>query len=248
MAESPESDGLTLITCTGGRPEAFALCKRWLYRQDWRGGLLQWLVVDDGREPMGEFETPDWVSLHYLRREPQPGEGHTLRQNLLTAIPRIVCEKVVFWEDDDWYSVRYLTNMSLALDHFAIFGEGRAKYYNVATRRWRVCGNEKHASMCQTGMRTEHIDRLHWQIKSRPSHFVDARLWADPILSKKKKLIFNEGMAVGIKGMPGRHGIGIGHRLKANAKVDLTGDKLREWLGDDADAYLGFFFGEGRAA
>ena len=67
--------GVTLITPTGYRPEAFGLCIEYVWRQTYNGPL-QWIVVDDGHPAMpfnGElfeirgtevtriFPVPSWV-------------------------------------------------------------------------------------------------------------------------------------------------------------------------------------------
>lgn len=278
-------NGITAITCTGGRPEAFGLCCEYIGRQTRKPD--QWIIVDDGQPHMAgrSFYSTSRIPFEYIRREPQPGEGHTLRQNLLAAIPHIEFDKIVFFEDDDWYSPLFIESFAEKLETFSLVGEYPAKYYNVRTGRYRVCKNNgDRASLCQTGIRAEFLDRLIWQINSKDSHFVDHRLWHDPVIGaddfgrclftastssswavsddgilehcspeafrgdfdnpviaeKPRVVSRTESLCIGIKGLPGRAGIGIGHRLGPNEKTDHDGTILREWIGDDAARYSGF--------
>jgi hypothetical protein len=50
--------------------------------------------------------------------------------------------------------------------------------------------------------------------------------------------LFTGNHVIGIKGLPGRMGIGIGHRQSFKGQDDPDGLKLREWIGDDAGIYL----------
>jgi hypothetical protein len=45
-------------------------------------------------------------------------------------------------------------------------------------------------------------------------------------------------LSIGIKGMPGRGGLGRGHKLDAYRNDDPDGKLLREWIGPDAEVYL----------
>ena len=66
---------ITLITPTGDRHEAFALCEKWIGRQSYIG-QIQWVVVDDGHEP-----TETTLGQEVLR--PEPVEGYSLCRNLV---------------------------------------------------------------------------------------------------------------------------------------------------------------------
>ncbi len=47
---------LTLVTCTRDRPEAFALTELWISRQTIKPH--EWLVFDDGNEPLIVLRKP----------------------------------------------------------------------------------------------------------------------------------------------------------------------------------------------
>lgn len=82
---TPAKEGITVITCTGDRPETFELIKKWMKAQTITPA--QWIVVDDGKIPIKvtrEFE--------YYRRIPKESDYlHTLCLNLLTALIIFKC-------------------------------------------------------------------------------------------------------------------------------------------------------------
>ena len=225
--------GITIITPTGGRPEAFALCEFWMRRQTW-AGERQWIVVDDSAP-----ETACTMRQEIVRPRPiwQPGEN-TQARNLLAAFPLIRNGKIVIVEDDDWYAPAYLEIMASRLDAAPLVGERNARYYNVATRQYMTCPNVKHSSLCQSAFRIEAIPKL-TSICESAKKFLDIELFK---MCPDQRLYENSGTCIGIKGMPGRKGIGSGHRSGAHAgwKPDPNLSMLQSWVGDDADAYRGY--------
>jgi hypothetical protein len=223
--------GLTLLTPTGARPEAFALCEKWLERQTYQGEI-QWLVADDGPVP-----TPCTMGQTVIRPEPfwQPGENTQFR-NLLALFPLIKYDKIVHWEDDDWYGPGYLETVSKWLDEAPLVGEIPTRYYNVRARSWNPFGNDKHASLCQTGMRPEVLPVL--------KRICEARRWVDMALWKDfPGKMFAGEQNVGIKGLPGRPGQVGAHqnpRTLRRMVADPNLETLRSWIGEDAEAYRKF--------
>jgi hypothetical protein len=234
------SSGITLITCTGGRPEALALCRKYVMRQTWRGPL-QWIVVDDV-EPRTVL--PDFgldVDVRVLHPEPSWGYGqNTLARNILAAIPEVKYSCVLFIEDDDWYAPGYLEFMHALLQKNVIVGEAPAHYYHVPSRRGLVLPNKQHASLCQTGIRSSLLYHLLNVCRATQRPFIDVRLWENMPLSglRADSSLF----CVGMKGLPGRAGIGIGHRPENNSlwRADSEGLMLACWVGFDAKEYERF--------
>ncbi|MCX6908422.1 MAG: glycosyltransferase family A protein [Verrucomicrobia bacterium] len=221
--------GLTVITCTRNRPEAFKLLERWMGRQTRKWD--QWLAVNDGQQ---RYEYT--LGQEVIARVPMQGEGHSLTANLLAALPRIRHEHIVFVEDDDWLGPKYLESMSAALKKGPLVGNVPALYYNVATGRWQDMRNRAHASLGQTAIHAKLLP-LVAEIAGCGSPQIDLALWRK--WSGKKKFIRSGGLHVGIKGMPGENGIGVGHHVdfgKADEKPNLG--KLRSWIGEDANVYL----------
>jgi glycosyltransferase involved in cell wall biosynthesis len=227
--------GVTIITCTGDRPEAFALCLKYIQRQTYTGSL-QWIVVDDGvtATEVPSFSRESWF-VTYLRPESQP-EQNTLARNLLMALPEVLYEKILVFEDDDCYAAGYIEAMEKELDESPLVGEIPSRYYHVPTRKYRIMENHGRASLCQTAFRAELIPVLQ-SICRAYTDFIDVRFW-DHIHQKR---LVHSNLCVGIKGLPGRAGIGIGHNPTGpwwNGDPNLA--FLRAWIGDDVELYREF--------
>lgn len=222
--------GITLLTPTGGRPEAFALCERWIARQTYRGEI-QWLVADDGATP-----TACTMGQTVVRPEPFWTAGqNTQHRNLLALLPRIRHDAVLHIEDDDWYAASYVETMARRLEMADMVGERPARYYNVRYRSWHDCGNDKHASLFQTGMRTPVIEILRQICQRR--QWIDMTMW--PAVAGS--LLFTGEETVGIKGMPGRPGQVVSHRRASWLTPDLNYEVLQRWVGvEDAAEYRRF--------
>jgi hypothetical protein len=134
-------------------------------------------------------------------------------------------------EDDDWYARDWLAHVAAELRHDELVGETHARYYNVATRVGRQLTNAEHSSLCSTAVRGSALGAL------RDACRTGAR-WIDIDLWKRGGHLFGGHRVVGIKGLPGRGGIGMGHDRAFRGQADPDGRLLREWIGGDADAYL----------
>lgn len=223
---------VTCITPTGGRPAAFRLCEKWMSRQTRLPD--QWIVVDDVHPAtecrMGQeayYPEPRW----------QPGQQSTQARNLLAGLAAVRGDVVLIIEDDDWYAPNYIEAMAQHLETHELVGERFGRYYNVATRRGRRMGNLRHACLCATGFQSSLIPRV--QLVCRGARqFIDIGLWG--LDGMRSLLIDTEDhrpLTVGIKGLPGRPGIGVGHRDDFG-EPDPTGTLLRSWIGEDAQTYL----------
>lgn len=224
---------LTLLTATGARPEAFALCERWMAAQDYAGSV-RWVIVDDGPEPQPVTLARDGWTVEVIRPTPawEPGQN-TQARNLLAGLEVIGEDaRVVCIEDDDHYAPGWLTHIDAQLDHAELVGEGMARYYNVALRVGRQLNNRKHASLCSTAVRGRAIDALR-QACQLDAQFIDTGLWR----LHPSRHVFGGHRVTGIKGLPGRGGIGMGHKPEFNGTADPDGRLLRKWIGDDAMHY-----------
>lgn len=192
----------------------------------------QWLVVDD-------CQPTTQIHLEQERIEPRPPWRPgviTLGRNLLAAFPRVTGDAVVCIEDDDWYAPDYLETVHGWLEHAPIVGEGRARYYHVGKRRYRELHNAGHASLAATAWRSHVTSDIRGAIEREQSPFFDLAIWR---IVTGGLLALNSFRVIGIKGMPGRAGIGGGHHDLCDER-DPDLEKLREWMGDDAEHYREF--------
>lgn len=233
-------DSIQLLTVTGERPEAFALCQKWMQRQTFAGGV-DWFIVDDGRvESPIEIKPPKHWNVIRIRPPVlwTPG-ANTQCSNLAAGLESVGDGPLAIIEDDDWYEPGWLEFCATALDSADLVGECRAVYYNVASRVFRRIPNVNHASLCATAVKGPALDRLR-EVVDEGHKFVDLRLWSgikrgrmlhDPAANGRRHV-------VGMKGMPGRDNIGIGRGLKGDP--DPSGRVLRDLIGDDAEEYARF--------
>lgn len=202
---------INLLTPTGARPEAFAKCVEHMQNQTYKG-KVRWIIVDDGPEAM---ETPiikDWEIVH-IRPEPlwEPGQNTQCR-NVREGIKHIADGPLIIIEDDDQYAPWWIEKCEERLQDYDLIGEAPSLYRHLnGTEKWM--NNKKHASLCATAMKGKVIQEL-----SRiTQHYkgIDFNLWKECQRKRYKTKLFPfEGGVIGIKGYPGRPGIGVGHRLR----------------------------------
>lgn len=218
-------EGVTLITPTGDRQTCIQRAEFYIQRQTYQGPL-QWLVADNGKT-----KTKVTLGQEYIKN---PNKDCSLNINIRSMLLRIRYNHVLIIEDDDWYSPEYIKTYLARLRNYQLVGEC-ARYYNVAKCMYRIWENSKHSSFCQTGLRSEILDKL-YVCSLNPSPFIDKRLW----VKDAKKFVFQDKVnCVGIKGMPGRTGIGMGHRPDAKRfKTDKDWKELENWIGkEDTEFY-----------
>lgn len=218
---------LTLLVATGCRPEAWAISEILLARQTYSGSV-RLVIVDDGPEPQPvTLQRAGWA-VEVARPQPYwtPGQN-TQARNLAAGLAVIGNdERVVVWEDDDYYAPGYLADVAKWLERHALVGESHARYFNVATGRGKAMNNTRHASLCSTAFRDEGL-RAFRKAVAAADKFIDMALWrACP------GRLYRTQHVVGIKGLPGRGGIGCGHSQQFGDRVNL-----RDWIGEDAALY-----------
>lgn len=219
-------NSITCITCTGDRIVAFDLCARWM--QDQTIIPSQWIVVDDGKIP-----TTPKINCEYVRREPQRNDPlHTMTMNLKLALSKVTGDKIIIWEDDDYYSPKYIEEMSKKLDEYDLVGIGKSKYYNIQAFRYYQHNGEAfkdHASLAQTAFKKSLIPLI--LKKMNGDQFLDVRIWQGLRGNSNIFVDDKESLYVGIKGMPGRKGIGSGHNPNMEGyKDDKNKAVLRAWI------------------
>jgi glycosyltransferase involved in cell wall biosynthesis len=207
-----------------------ALLKRMMARQTRQPD--EWIVADGGETPA--------VCLGIHLHEPRAPGAANFAHNLLNGIDAATGDLLIVMEDDDWYSRGHVESMvDLAERGYGLIGsEDVQRYYNLPQRMWRMFNNVG-ASLCQTAIHRRLFPLFKVAIQNcmaRNSFGIDRMLWS---LVRRNECAFSHQMTVvGIKGLPGRAGLGVGHRPDARWSVDPHFEKLRKWIGDDADGYI----------
>ena len=226
--------GVSVITPTGGRPWQLKLCAKYLERQTYSGSL-QWIVVDDGETRSELPKLRREMLLTQIYPTAKPGVD-TLSRNLLTALPEVCYNRILIFEDDDVYRPQYIAAILQGLEHAPLAGESPSLYYYVPGKKYRVMENNGHASLCQTGFREELIPVLESVCHAAP-YYIDTRFWN----LVPHKHIMRSRFCVGIKGLPGRKGIGMGHDPAGPYwQTDPYLVFLRTWIGEDVELYKEF--------
>lgn len=226
---------ITVITPTGDRPLMLALCRQWIAMQTVKPD--QWIVVDDGKVA----STPP-PGADYIRRAPRRSDGdQTLVVNLKKAIPYIKGSKILIMEDDEYYAPGYIERMAKELETHEVVGIIEAKYYHLPSGGNVQIANIVHASLAQTGFRESFLPTFDKLLRDH-SPYLDARLWKVALVAMRGHLFPDrEAMLyVGMKGMPGRTGIGTGHTTKMynNNFDDIHRSVLKRWIPRDYKVYL----------
>lgn len=219
-----------MITPTGGRPECFKLCAKFLAEQTYPGPI-QWIVIDDCSPSTPKPAISPRIQYEYYVGPKQWRTGlNTQRLNLDYAFHKIRGKYVFFWEDDDYYAPTYIDVMLEHLRFARIVGEGNARYYNVNVPGFKRMLNHSHASLSQTAISADLLPILDLAINS-------GELYIDIVLWKKAHdgnwpltVLSNSGLCVGMKGLPGRLGITPSH-VSRDFMYDPQWAKLEEWIG-----------------
>ncbi len=226
---------ITVITPTGDRPQAFALAEKWMARQNF-AGRVQWIVVDDGVTP-----TLCTRGQEHIRRERLPTDpAHTLPVNLLAGLQAVRADRVIIWEDDDWYREDYIKVVAERLREADLVGEDYALYYRPDMPGFRHMPRRGTcASLAATAFTRAAIPTLESICRFIKSPSVDFALW-EQFAGKKRVWQPNEShrLIVQMKALPGRRGTLLAHRTNPSGFVPDPGMMvLRRQIGEDADEY-----------
>lgn len=223
-----------VVTCTGGRPELFALCRRWVERCK----PDKWIVaVDTDDEPL----LPAGTMLAPVRPEGSfPTCTVKAHRALALALLRVpLGHHAVIMEDDDWYPESYVREMVSVLDDgHDLAGCANEVRYNVPARRWQ-CGSPKAANAGCTAIHAREIGRYIDCLMGQ--HGSDHEAWRvmGGSMTVRAQRVAIKGVGFGLPGRAGATGKHDPRAPKVQTWVpDPDGSKLRSWLGDDADAYL----------
>jgi hypothetical protein len=223
------------------------MCEKYVARQTVKP--FQHLVLDDGMT-----QTKPTLGQEYHFWPEVRGRGSLSKKMRKVMTDGLVKGDAIIWfEDDDYYPADYIEWCIKGLSRVAIFGEGRALYYNVQFRCWFEHVNLRHASLCASSITRAAFPHLLKQVTTSECPFLDVRLWNKPPVSAQVIDPYRDPSryrhSVGIKAMPGRTGYGGGHVGRDRAsKDDFDLAKLRSLIGADADNYAKFFIGPTAAA
>jgi hypothetical protein len=239
---------IVAITPTGDRPQTFKLCLKWMESQTLKPD--RWVIVDDGKFSLDTTNLPSYAL--YLRRHPTPSDPKfTLCLNMKEAFKVAVGDIQLVIEDDEYYAPTYIEKMVRYLQTYEVVGLGRSKYYHLPSK-----GYKRHMSLNMTCLsRTAWRDSFSSTVQSilNGDSFFDVKLWrmlspnrnviydasnlkeVERVTENGKGIVFDDGdsdvLCLGIKGLPGRAGIGQGHLHRFYTQHDNDNfDVLKRWI------------------
>lgn len=216
---------VSLITCTGGRPEAFGLVEKYIASQTFKN--FEWIVVDDYDVPTKCTQNQIYV------RGPEawePGKN-TQRSNMNAALDVVQGDFIFIIEDDDFYAPNYITTMMSNFSHSSLVGISNSRYYKVDMPGYATLGNYLHASLSQTAFSRNLLSAMRAAVNSGHFYF-DIELWKAARNSQVPlTLIANSILSIGVKGMPGKPGLTPGHRQNKGYLMDKGLQIFDKWFG-----------------
>jgi len=198
----------TVITPTGDRPIAFNFCKYFMSNQTIKPS--QWIIMDDGFVKGDEAKEIPFAEYH-RRQRIENHKVNTLNKQIHEALKYVKYDYIFIVEDDDYYASNYFeTLLPLFEPDRKLIGNGQSIYYNVSSKKYIFFNNMQHASLCNTAFHSSLIPQIQNICNSNKRTFLDVQIWGIPC-SKYIRSNSSPYISIGIKGMPGRRGIGCGH-------------------------------------
>jgi len=251
---------IALITPTGARQNQISLCTYFMQRQTYQGDVV-WIIVDDCFPRTTDGITTDFkANWSILKVYPYPvwRQGmNTQARNITAGLDCLFAnyqekdiEAIFIIEDDDFYKPQYLERMMARFGEYRVLGEMNTVYYNVYYRNYFVNRNTSHVSLFQLAIKPDLVGLFRTVFAER---FIDfkfyEKLHAQEFVRRGEVGFFNENnLAIGIKGMHGRAGIGAGHGKLMNMLPDPHMNWLRTQITiEDARLYEGYYGNNGQS-
>jgi len=237
---------IALITPTGARPNQFKLCSLFMQRQTYQGEVV-WVIVDDcipiTTDAVKEDFKDNWTIIKVYPKPPWHPSQNTQGRNISAGLNMLFknyktkdIEGIFIIEDDDYYRPVYLEKMVPRLSGVQATGERNTIYYNVYYRTYFINPNTGHSSLFQTAFTIEALSIFERYIGEQ---FIDMMFWSH---LTKVNLFNDNNLSIGIKGIPGRYGIGAGHTRLRHMPRDYDWRYLVKLIGmEDARLYYCFF-------
>lgn len=223
------------VTCTGGRPELFELCKRWVMRQTLQPEV--WIVTTDTGEKLSGL--PPFAVQHEVGKVPDSyvtALSYRQANWALYSACKLVPEglAMVVFEDDDWYHQDHarLGMEFMERTHRPLAFPKQRLCAHIPVQRWTKVQDRAHAwEMCH-------------QVSAKFLPFWREEIMQYGMLSPIE--CFYDGLTCAeIKGvgfgLPGRTGVTVRHNPVSNKIRKLWPDpgwrELRAVLGADLDLY-----------
>ena len=218
---------LTVVTCTGGRPELFSLCRKWVLSQVMCP--TRWIVTTD----FGDSPHAPEAEVFKIPKGLMPDVRPATRA-LAYALGQVDDgSDVVVMEDDDWYGPEYIS--TLMGTGKSVAHQSKVSMFHLPTSRYRDDDYDSPVEgtlFFRAGMKPAALNwLLKWTKKDRkpfPSFPVEMN-----------QVVQIKGVGYGLPGRPGQTIKHITENKKVKEMLPDDGHKKFRWLlGRDADDYL----------
>ena len=134
------------------------------------------------------------------------------------------CNAVIFWEDDDWYSIDYiewLYKKWIEYNSPFLFGIDETYYYHIRVNKYNYMKHPQRSSAFCMIVNPSEVLKCNWPKDDYP--FLDLHLWRN---HKGTAISFGDRVrAIGIK-----HGIGMVGGGGHNINFKWTNHKAYDWF------------------
>lgn len=235
---------ITLITPTGDRPIPLDLCFKTFGKSlENINDDIQWIIADDGATDQtskvigdnADILIKNKLLVNYVINDASDGIRHSnLVNNLLGTVDKIIGDQIIIIEDDDWYGRGYLHVVLLNLLSHDVVGLGNPIYYNYYDSSYLPRKRTNHASLCNTAFNRKCLDKFKEALEEMKdiNRLFDVQLWKKFRQAELDCFLFYRDPTyfIAMKGLPGRQGIGLGHKPNRKFIKDEGRKKLRKWM------------------
>lgn len=222
---------VTVVTCTGQRPELFALCRKWVLRQTRKPA--RWLIVVDCDDtpdaPEAEIQRlPDSFTIPPCSH---PSAALRAISYALTLVSD--AHDVVVMEDDDWYGASYIEEV---LAPPCAFSHQRRMYQcHLPAERYSVCDYPEPVEG-MLAFKAGNAERIRSWLLRRP-HGDSLQHESEGI--EMSQLVQVKGVGFGLPGRTGATRKHVTEHRKVQIMQPDPGNKtFQRLVGVDAHSYL----------
>lgn len=220
------SQKITVVTCTGGRPELFGLCRRWVLRQ--KVQPTRWIVTTDfGDEPFA----PE-AEVYAVPPRRRAHAAIMAAHSMAFALSLVGDDsRVVVMEDDDWYGPRYIEHL-VGADGWCSH-QSMVHMYHLPSKRYSL---------------RRYVDPVVGMLSFKAGNVRRIAEWMSTVPRPPLGSVGVESMMQLVKikgvgfGLPGRAGATrkhiTGHEKIASLEPDPELSLFRNLLGPDAEDYI----------
>jgi len=209
----------------------------------------KWFIIDDGVFKLEHIVNgkKDNMEIIIIHREPNP-DKITLKDNLLAVLDKLnINDKIIFFEDDDFYPDTYIEAMSQFLDNYLVVGGLLRKYYNLSYKGYWEFTRSTYGTLHSTAFKANEktLNSLREVCTNGDGYEVDSEFWGKIKSEGLSNFLQSDSRAqvIGVKGWnTGRKGAVVGTHTRNRRKYvyDTDFKTLNYYFGNFSERYKFF--------